>query len=179
MIQKAAAKGNWWLAASSWQHACSCITSHAKFFAKHQITQVTQTLYSPDLVPCNFWLFPKTNITFEKEQISDHQWNSGKYNSAADGDWENCVRSQGACFEGNWCIFVLCTVFLVSCIFFNKYLFFILRGWLPSGQALYIIPFKPKEISSYDRKCTCVVTCIAGTPHQVWGREDSSEEVTS
>ena len=29
------------------------------FLAKHQITQVTETRYSPDLVPCNFWLFPK------------------------------------------------------------------------------------------------------------------------
>ena len=27
--------------------------------AKHQIPQVTQPLYSPDLAPCNFWLFPK------------------------------------------------------------------------------------------------------------------------
>ena len=29
------------------------------FLAKHQITQVTQTSYSTDLVPCDFWLFPK------------------------------------------------------------------------------------------------------------------------
>ena len=29
------------------------------FLAKHQITQVTQPPYSPDLVPCDFWLFPK------------------------------------------------------------------------------------------------------------------------
>ena len=29
------------------------------FLAKHQITQVTQPLYSPDLVPCDFWFFPK------------------------------------------------------------------------------------------------------------------------
>ena len=29
------------------------------FFAKHQITQVTQPLYIPDLVPCDFWLFLK------------------------------------------------------------------------------------------------------------------------
>ena len=34
MIQKATAMGNWWLAASLWQHACSCITSHAEFFVK-------------------------------------------------------------------------------------------------------------------------------------------------
>ena len=32
MIQKAAATGNWWLAASPRQYACSCITSCAEFF---------------------------------------------------------------------------------------------------------------------------------------------------
>ena len=32
--------------------------SHS-FLVKHPITQVTQPPYSPDLVPCNFWLFPK------------------------------------------------------------------------------------------------------------------------
>ena len=32
----------------------------ADFFVKHLITQVTQPPpYSPDLVPCDFWLFPK------------------------------------------------------------------------------------------------------------------------
>ena len=59
MIPKAAAVGNWWLAASPQQHTHSCIMSCAEFFAKHQITQVTQTPYSPDLVPCDFWLFLK------------------------------------------------------------------------------------------------------------------------
>ena len=29
-----------------------------------------------------------------------------------------CVRSQGAYFEGDWGVVVLCTMFLVSCIFF-------------------------------------------------------------
>ena len=29
------------------------------FLVKHQITQVTQPRYSPDLAPCNFWLLPK------------------------------------------------------------------------------------------------------------------------
>ena len=60
IIQKAAAMGNWWLAASSGQHACSCITSHAECFGKkHQITQVTQHLLQPDLVAHDFWFFPK------------------------------------------------------------------------------------------------------------------------
>ena len=62
------------------------------------------------------WLlaFPQTKITFEREEISDHQWDSGKHNKAADGNWENCVRSQGDYFEGNWGVIVLCTIFLVS-----------------------------------------------------------------
>ena len=50
--------GNW-LAALSRKWACSCITSYADFLVKHQITQVTQPSYSPDLAACDFWLFPK------------------------------------------------------------------------------------------------------------------------
>ena len=37
---------------------------------------------------------------------------------------ENHVRSQGAYFEGDWGVIVLCTVFLISYIFFNKSLYF-------------------------------------------------------
>ena len=37
-----------------------------------------------------------------------------KHNRAADSDRENCVRSQGAYFEGDWGVIVLCTVFPVS-----------------------------------------------------------------
>ena len=59
MIQEATAMGNWWLAASSQQSAHSRITSCAEFFMKHQITQVTQPHYSPELMHCDFWLFPK------------------------------------------------------------------------------------------------------------------------
>ena len=59
MIHKAAAMGNWWLAASSQQHTCSCITSCAEFFGETSTHQVTEPPYSTDLVPSNFWLFPK------------------------------------------------------------------------------------------------------------------------
>ena len=58
MIQKATAAGNWWLAASSQQYICLFVMSCAQF-SKTSITQVTQPPYSPDLAPCNFWLFPK------------------------------------------------------------------------------------------------------------------------
>ena len=52
MIQKAAAMGNWWLAASSRQCTCSCITSRAEVFGDSAPLQRL-------LVPCDFWLFPK------------------------------------------------------------------------------------------------------------------------
>ena len=124
MIQRAPAMGNWWLAASSRQRTCSCITSGAEFFGK--------TSHHPgDSVPLHprfgaLWLlaFPKTKITFEREEISDWRWDSGKHDGAADGNWENCVRSQGAYFEGDWGTIVLCIMFLVSSIFFNKCLCF-------------------------------------------------------
>ena len=39
------------------------------FLAKHQITQVTQSRYSPDLAPCNFWLFPKLKSPLKKKRF--------------------------------------------------------------------------------------------------------------
>ena len=125
MIQNTVAMGNWWLAASSRQHTHSCIISHAEIFG-------TTSNYPGDSAPLQprfgaLWLlaFCKSKLTFEREEISDCQWDSGKYDRAADGNWENCVRSQGAYFEGDWSIIVLCTMFLFNkCIFFNKCLYF-------------------------------------------------------
>ena len=111
-------------ATGDWQLHQDNVPTHAShlvqsFMAKHQIIQVTQSLYSPDLAPYKFFLtLPKTKVSFEREEISDCQWDSGKYNRAADGDWENCVRSQGAYFEGD--VTVLRAMFLISRIFFNK-----------------------------------------------------------
>ena len=95
-----------------------------RFLVKHQITQDTQPHCRPDLVPCNFWLFPKLKSPLKGKRFQTPQWDPGKYDRAADGDWENCVRSQGAYLEGDWSIIVLYTMFLVSCIFFNKCLCF-------------------------------------------------------
>ena len=57
--QKATAVGNWWLAASSWQCTRSCITSRAQFFGETWHPPGDSAPYSPDLVSCDFWLFPK------------------------------------------------------------------------------------------------------------------------
>ena len=69
MVQKATVMGNWWLAASLWQCTCSHITSCAEFLVKQQIAQVTQLPYTPDLVPCNFWLFPKLKSPFKGKRF--------------------------------------------------------------------------------------------------------------
>ena len=114
--------GNWWLAASSPQHPHSCITSHAEVF-------FDETSNHPgDSVPLQprfgtLWLLacPKTKITFERGEISDHGWDSEKYDGTADGDWENCVRFQGAYSEGLRRHYPM---YDVSCIFFSKCLSF-------------------------------------------------------
>ena len=96
--------------------------------------------------------FPQTKITFERKEISDRRWDSGKYDGAADNNWENCVRSQGAYFEGDWGIIVLSTVFLVSCIFFNKCLYFLyyIAEYLLDRPYIYIWLFLWRTLTNTD-----------------------------
>ena len=76
------------------------------------------------------WLlaFPKTKMAFEREEISDHWWDSRKYNGAADGDWENCMRSQGTpTLKGPEASlsYVQCFLYLVSSlinVYFSYYM---------------------------------------------------------
>ena len=59
MILKAAASGNWWLAASALLRTHWCIMSHAEFFGETSNHPGDSAPYSPDLVPCTFWLCSK------------------------------------------------------------------------------------------------------------------------
>ena len=87
MIQKAAAMGNWWLAASSRQHVHSCITSRAEFFGETSNHLGDSAPLQPRFDALWLLAFPQTKVTFEGEGISDCWWDSGKYNRAADGNW--------------------------------------------------------------------------------------------
>ena len=117
MIQKATAMGNWWLAL----HQDNAPT-HVSRLMPSVLVKDCIRLFSPCTAQiwC-LWLlaFPQAKITFEGGEISGHQWNSGKYVGSADGNWENSVRSQGAYFEEDWGVIVLCTMSFLSCIFFN------------------------------------------------------------
>ena len=78
VIQKAADIGNWWLIASSQQCTWSYITSQAEFCGEtsnHPGNSGSIQLRFGALRPL---AFSKTKITFEREEISDHQWDSGK-----------------------------------------------------------------------------------------------------
>ena len=157
IIQKAAAMGNWWLAASSWQHAHSCITSHTEFFGKTSNHPGDSAPLQHRFGTLQLLAFPQTKITFEREEISDCWWDSGKYGPAADGDWEHCVRSQGAYFEGDWGVIVLCTMFLVSCIFFNKCLCF----------SYYMDGYLPDRLWTHTYIWTHTYTCMENTKRKL------------
>ena len=114
MIQKAVATGNWWVAASSGQCTCSCITSHAELFATFQITQVTQTPYSPNLVPWEFWLFPKLKSPVKGKRFQTI--NEIQENRVADCDWENVWGLEVPTLKGTEAplSYVQCFLYLVS-----------------------------------------------------------------
>ena len=85
------------------------------FLWNSKITQITQPPSSPDLAPCDFWLFPKLKSPLKAKRfhrIEEIQENMMGQLMMAIG--RDCVRSQSTYFEGDWGINVLCTMFLVS-----------------------------------------------------------------
>ena len=144
--------GNWWVAALAQYRACSCITSHAEYFGKMSNHPGDSIPLQSRYVTLQFLAFPKTKIAFEREEISVHWWDSGKYDGAAEGNWENCVRSQGAYFEGDWGVIVLCTMFLVSS---SISVFYFHITWFDTFWtdlvyiSIYIIIYKPTYVHTY------------------------------
>ena len=69
MIQKAAAVGNWWLAASSRQRVHSCMKSHAEFFGKTSNYPDDSASLQPRFVALRLLGFPETKISVEREEI--------------------------------------------------------------------------------------------------------------
>ena len=54
--------------------------------AIHQVTQVISTPLQPRFSTLQRLAFPQTKITFEREEISDLRWDSGKHDRAADNN---------------------------------------------------------------------------------------------
>ena len=103
-----------------WQPHHKNVPTHAshlmQIFFGETSNQTTrwQPPYSPDLAPWDSWLFPKLKTPLKGRQFQNFDDIKKKYSWATDSNLENCVRSWGAYFEGDWGVIVLCTMFLVS-----------------------------------------------------------------
>ena len=124
MTQKATAMGNWWWAASSWQHTCLCITSCAEFFGKTSNHPGDSAPLQSRFGALWFLAFPQTKIIFEWEGISTideiQENNTGQLMVIRRTVWIPKVPT----LKGSEASFFPCTMFLASSIFFYKYLYF-------------------------------------------------------
>ena len=133
MIQKDTAVGSWWLAASSRQRTCSCITSHAEFFGETSNHPGDSSPLHPTFGALRLLAFPKTKSPLK-----------GKRFQTIDEIQENTIGQLMATGRAVWGPMVptlkgtKASLSYVQCIFFSKCLFFTLHGWIPSGQTSYI-----------------------------------------
>ena len=107
------------------------------FLVKHQITQVTQPPYSLDLAPCYFWLFPKLKLPLKWKRfqtINELQENTmGQLMAIKRTIWGLKVPT----LKGTEASlsYVHCFLYFESS---SVNVFFIVHGWIPSGQTSYI-----------------------------------------
>ena len=119
--------------------ACSWIRSRAECFGETPNHPDDSAPYSPDLVNCIYCLFPKLKSPLKgkrfqtiaeiQENMMEQLMGMGRI------VWSPKVLT----LKGTEASLSYVQLSLVSCIFFNKCLFFIVHGWVPSGQSSYII----------------------------------------
>ena len=108
-----------------WKLCHDNVPAHAsrlvQSLAKHQITQETQIPYSPDLEPCNFWLFSKLKSPLKWKRFQA----SVRFRKIWQGSWwwlgELCEVPRCLLWRG---LRHHCPMYNVSCIFFSKCLHF-------------------------------------------------------
>jgi [histone H3]-lysine36 N-dimethyltransferase SETMAR len=102
-----------WIHDNAPSHSSLIVT---EFLAKHETKVIAQPPYSPDLAPCDFFLFPKLKYPLRgtrHESIEAIKSNSLKelkaipaeaYNKCMENwinRWHACIGSKGAYFEGD------------------------------------------------------------------------------
>ena len=117
----ATAMDNWWLAASSQQCINSCITSCTEFFRKTSNHLGDSAPLQPRFGTLQLLAFPKTNITLKgkRSQTIDEIQENTTGQLMAMG--ELCEVPRCLLWRGLRC---RCPLYNVSCIFFNKCLYF-------------------------------------------------------
>jgi hypothetical protein len=103
------------------QDMLDCVESNSShliqgFLARHNIPLICQAPYSPDIAPCDFWLFPKLkmpmkgtrfksredimrNATAQLNRIPQKAFQ--KCFQQWQDRWKKCVHYQGDYFEGD------------------------------------------------------------------------------
>ena len=120
MIQKTAAMGNWWLAVPSPQRP----PTHASYLVQSKTWNHPgdSAPLQPRFGALQLLSFPKTKITFEKEEISDQLM---RFRKIWRGSWwwleELCEVPRCLLWRG---LRHHCPMYNVSCIFFHKHLYF-------------------------------------------------------
>ena len=83
-----------------------------EFLAKNSITKIDHPTYSPDLAPCDFWLFPKLKMPWRDKDLltfltSNTTWKRycEVFRKTIFRQWHRrltkCIASQGEYFEGD------------------------------------------------------------------------------
>ena len=119
MIQKAAAMGTWWWAASSRQCTASCITSCAKFFGQTSNHPGDSAPLQPRFGTLQLLAFPKLKWSLKQTRFQTMDEIQENMMGQLMALGELC-KVPSAYFEGNWGIIVLFTMFLVPCISCSK-----------------------------------------------------------
>ncbi|PNF37479.1 hypothetical protein B7P43_G14866 [Cryptotermes secundus] len=98
------------------QHRLELCRELQEYSAKSKMAFVLHPPYSPDLAPCNFFLFPKIKIKLmgrrfdavEEIQVETQTVLNSLTKKAFQDSfqkwqkcWDRCMRSQGNCFEGD------------------------------------------------------------------------------
>ena len=133
MIQKAAVMGNWRWAASSRQHACSCM-SCAEYFGEtssHPGDSAPHTRFGA------VWLlaFPKTKITFERKRLQTVSEIQGNTMGQPMAIGKTVGGPEVPTLEETEALLSYVQCFL--CLPKWMCLFFILLGWIPLDRLLY------------------------------------------
>ena len=128
--------------------------SHTEYFGKTLNHPGDSVPLKPRFSTLKLLAFSKTKIKFEREEISDCWWNSGKYEKVADGDSNKRFCRVFSTVEetlGELCEVPRCLrwrglrhhfqIYNISCILYLLQwtsLFFTVHGRILSGQTLYI-----------------------------------------
>jgi hypothetical protein len=87
-----------------------------EFLARNSITVLENSPYSPDLVPCDFFLFPKCKFVLRVQHLGDVMTIKSETTSLLKGlreeefqgcfqqwkrRWDKCIVTNGVYFEGD------------------------------------------------------------------------------